>query len=77
MKDMLIIQTEVRRCNNPPNNGINEKLSFTSLQNNLHFWFGIHQEDCVQEYKFSVLNFRLYCIYLLDWIEMDEWSTVY
>lgn len=72
MKDRLIIQTEVRRCSNPLNNRLNEKLSSTSLRNNLHFWFVIYEEACVQEYNFSVFNFRLYCIYLLDWIEMDE-----
>lgn len=74
MKEVLIIQTEVWRSNDPANNKLNEKLFPRLVELNLHIWFGNYEEAHVQEYYyyFFVLFFKfiflLNYIYLLDWI---------
>lgn len=45
----------------------NKNLSSTSVRHNLQIWFGIYKEACLQEYHFSVFNFLLNSIYLLDY----------
>lgn len=45
----------------------NKNLSSTSVRHNLQIWFGIYKEACLQEYNFSVFNFLLNSIYLLDY----------